>query len=211
MENIITSRPILMCAPMVCGILDDRKEKTRRTVKDSVIGPSIQELKPIDKDILRSMCPYGQPGDLLWVRENCWAHKDTGEIFAYCATDTKLYRDNKSVKVVPSIHMPRKKCRILLEITSTDIQRLQDISEADCLAEGIVRERFIIGADCAGGHHREIMGDRYFTCDPDIDGDEGFADAYAAFRALWISLNGLDSWNANPWVWVIGFNRVALS
>ena len=82
-------------------------------------------------------CPYGKPGDRLWVRENCWAHKDTGEIFGYCAEDETLYDDNKTVKKVPSIHMPRSKCRLMLEIIAVRIERLHDISAADAIAEGI--------------------------------------------------------------------------
>lgn len=129
-------------------------------------------------------CPYGQPGDRLWVRENCWAHKDTGEIFAYCAVDETLYDDNKTVKKVPSIHMPRAASRIDLLIKNIRVERLQDISEEDAASEG-----------CPIQLEKRI---KY------IDRDD---TARGWFRSLWGSINGADSWDKNPWVWVIEFER----
>lgn len=81
----------------------------------------------------------------------------------------------------PSIHMPRWASRILLEITAVRVERLQDISETDAEAEGI----------------QEIV-------DAGVDHDGTPRDAY---RALWEQINGADSWSANPWVWVVEFNR----
>jgi len=150
-----------------------------------------------------------QPGDRLWVRE-AFALDDNGH------EEWPIYRaDGAALPVLPPtrkasrwrspIHMPRWASRIDLEITEVRVERLQDISEADALAEGIEEVEGIIGASCAGGIHHEITGIRYY-----FDGghDEGYESADDAYHALWDSLNGPGSWDANPWVWVITFKRV---
>lgn len=190
-------RPILFSGPMVEAILSGHKTQTRRIAKERDFFISKKTTAPDDIAGYRVMrnnergatfegalvgpCPYGKPGDRLWVRENCWAHKDTGEIFAYCAVDPTLYDHNHTVKKVPSIHMPRSKCRIVLQITSVRVERLQDISEADAVAEG-----------CRG----ELVD---FLTEK---------TARYEFSELWKSINGPDSWMQNPWVWVIEFERI---
>lgn len=96
----------------------------------------------------------------------------------------------------PSIHMPRTACRILLEITGVRVERLHEISEADAQAEGV--ERVVAG-----------VGWRRY-CDPDSEevGVPPCGDARRSFRSLWKFINGDESWNANPWVWVVEFKRV---
>jgi len=90
----------------------------------------------------------------------------------------------------PSIHMPRWASRITLEITDVRVERLQDISEEDCTAEGI--------------------GEPYFG-----DGDPPFVEPGVwvsrrmQFRNLWNHINGAGSWDANPWVWVVSFPAIA--
>ncbi|MFL1405413.1 hypothetical protein ACJO2E_08730 [Marinobacter sp. M1N3S26] len=134
-------------------------------------------------------CPYGQPGDRLWVRET-WrqfnAIDECGCSESPCGcpcTDTVLYRathDDGESKWRPSIHMPRWASRITLEITDVRVERLQDISVADAKAEG-------------GPTH----------------GHSGAEISYRrGFRHLWSQINGPDSWDANPWVWVIEFRRI---
>jgi hypothetical protein len=148
-------------------------------------------------------CPYGQPGDRLWVRETFGYYRP----FAGDSTDVPTYRadldncgqcpvvlDGEEVLVSPrdnwrpSIHMPRKVSRITLEITSVRVERLQEISEADAKAEG-----------CAASNAVEMN-----------DGSPCYTVPY---RDLWTRINGIDnpgSWDANPWVWVVEFKRVTL-
>ena len=146
-------------------------------------------------------CPYGQPGDRLWVRESGWERPwrtakmmregaDTWPRYAYAADgwDDQDRADFKAwgFKSLPSIHMPRWASRILLEIVSVRVERLQDISEGDAVAEGCET-----------------------VCMTPTGEDNGSAiygpDGYAA---LWDRINGAGAWEANPWVWVIEFKRV---
>lgn len=194
---------------MVRAILAGQKTQTRRAVKPQPQpngGEGLHPVAPYNTPqgkwtwVLEATghgdgtsgfwCPYGHPGDRLWVRENCWAHKDTGEIFAYCAVDETLYSDNKTVKKVPSIHMPRSKCRLLLEITNVRIERLQEITEEDAEAEGCTRD------------WRRVPDTPY--CAGEVEGHNATDD----FAALWVSINGEESWKSNPWVWVIEFRRI---
>lgn len=154
-------------------------------------------------------CPYGQVGDRLWVREsfqplfadgveNHWETDwKTGKGYAisYPATDgIHEYLDaddNLTDACKPSIHMPRWASRILLEITAVRVERLQDISEADAIAEGI-------SADLDGRYH----------CGFDEAGEIKCKSPVTAYAWLWNGINGADSWAANPWVWVVEFKRV---
>lgn len=132
-------RPILFSAPMVRAILDGRKTQTRRVVKlrnGQYMPPS--EKADINgwRQMLRN-CPYGQPGDRLWVRETHFDAKRLNE-------GRILYRADGDVSRfgwTPSIHMPRSASRITLEVTGVRVERLQDISEADAVAEGVVWEQ----------------------------------------------------------------------
>lgn len=137
-------------------------------------------------------CPFGQVGDRLWVRETFMDLTGTGieattgkfEGFAYRAdTPAGSYGDEVrkeyGLKWTPSLHMPRKACRILLEITAVRVERLNDISEEDAKVEGAPTELCLIG-------QKHFLG----------------------FRTLWKSIYGEESWSANPWVWVIEFKRV---
>jgi hypothetical protein len=109
----------------------------------------------------------------------------------------------------PSIHMPRAASRILLEIVSLRVERLQDISEDDAIAEGI--EPNWIGDLAAGpngfggqGWVPDCGWRHYLNSD---DGDPAYTPV-ASYRSLWESINGAGSWDANPWVWVVEFKRV---
>lgn len=149
-------------------------------------------------------CPFGQVGDRLWVRETFMDLTGTGieattgkfEGFAYRAdTPAGSYGDEVrkeyGLKWTPSLHMPRKACRILLEITAVRVERLNDISEEDARAEGVKPAGDML-PDCP---------DTFLTPKGD------FAIAKVAFQRLWQSIYGEESWAANPWVWIIEFKR----
>lgn len=209
-------RPILFSGPLVRALLDGNKTQTRRVVK---MKPHHQ-IEERDNDTpwpwmydgerdadSWMACPYGQPGDRLWVRESfCkiigqsggWIETD------YQATYTHGFRLGDSLGLkkrwTPSIHMPRDASRITLEITSVRVERLQDISEADAMAEGIVE--CPIPADDEGPRRIGYM------VGPD-DGKSGLSvTPIQAYRDLWESINGPDSWTTNPWVWVVEFKRL---
>lgn len=203
-------RPILFSAPMVRAILDGSKIQTRRVVKlwnppelkTHIIPPDLAYLP--DFNCYRSTCPYGQIGDRLWVRENFYLTDDGDNDRAIYAADEQAVRDHienirniqgahilpdtwakPHLKQRPSIHMPRWASRITLEITDVRVERLQDISEADASAEGCPLPV----------EQRRLYVDRDDT-------------ALGWFRQLWKGINGPESWDANQWVWVIGFKRV---
>lgn len=208
-------RPILMSAPMVRAILSGTKTQTRRVVKPqpylSTLNPPNFEDKKVGEIFIcpdlfdpktsvfveyegggryhnmgsdvfaRKHCPYGQPGDRLWVRE----------AFAFCCEDkfgpvqdSIIFRADEGNADWkhgwrPSIHMPRAASRILLEIVSVRVERLHEISEADAIAEG-----------CPSGSYGA-----YYPVDN--------------YARLWESINGPESWESNPWVWVVEFRRLA--
>lgn len=139
-------------------------------------------------------CPYGQPGDRLWVRETfCQKWCDQRgylDEYLYRATEPDVVHPDGQDKSPwrPSIHMPRAASRITLEITGVRVERLQDISEADAW--------------------RESAPDYEEGVDPPPP-DESCEWSYrASFQSLWQSINGAGSWTANPWVWVVEFKRL---
>ena len=183
-------RPILFSAPMVRALLAGTKTQTRRVVKME----SHQQIEQRDdgrdwpwmydgeRDADYWMaCPYGQPGDRLWVRES-FARVPTacGSEDIVFAADYQDGSDRAAgVRYTPSIHMPRAVSRITLEITGVRVERLQDISRGDAMAEGCPFPNMAQGPDPR--------------------------DWYAQ---LWEQINGHGSWEANPWVWVIEFRRL---
>ncbi|MBS7440302.1 hypothetical protein KID96_23535 [Pseudomonas syringae] len=220
----VKERPILFSAPMVRAILEDRKTVTRRACKhqpdvpvtdaiprrefphgpatiDWYWRPKFGHYQSGPSSGWDFRCPYGQPGDRLWVREawqadaqvNAIAPRELshGEPIQYPA-DGALRQTGCSMitlgKTRPSIHMPHWVSRILLEITDVRVERLQAISRSDIRAEGL-------------------------ECPPELASDDvspNYRDWYpAAWRDLWESINGAESWNANPWVWVVEFKRVS--
>lgn len=219
----MTERPILFSAPMVRAILDGSKTQTRRVASKPVRHPDLGNLytpgamvlEGEPQHVIERACPYGQPGDRLWVREswrtaasldhlspNAVADKclDAGyrKPWAPLLYDADGCRNSEWLgfgshpgtadpgKGRPSIHMPRWASRITLEITGVRVERLQDINEHDAAAEGVA------------------------TWAPGALSPEGqSADPSDQFRWLWCSINGHDSWSANPWVWVIEFWRVS--
>lgn len=189
-------RPILFSAQMVRAILDGRKTQTRRVINPQpiwVADPSVP-FKTTDADPKGIInCPYGKTGDRLWVRETFCYHDDLA-MYLYKADDVTC------CKWKPSIHMPRWASRITLEIVSVRVERLQDISEKDAIAEGISKVPF---RPCEG----------WPICDGYMVGkDDGVtglaAKASTAYKKLWESINGPGSWDLNPWVWVVEFRRI---
>lgn len=212
-------RPILFNAAMVRAILDGAKTQTRRVIrpqpdtregmgctrlifKDRKGAPLLDEaLEATEPVLYRSLCPHGQIGDRLWVRETwmpdaprdgTWPHTSfygcKGSSLSmipmvYRRPKHCLFRSTWSGAELtgwkPSIHMPRWASRITLEITGVRVEKLQDISRGDAMAEGCPFPNMQDGEDPR----------------------QWYAD-------LWESINGKGSWSANPWVWVIEFSRV---
>jgi len=214
----VKERPILFSGPMVRAILAGTKTQTRRIVKPQpqLAGGSFYA----------DGCPYGASGGRLWVRETwrswertCREDDDRGEehtcsahcrqtYVAYEATPRVGYRpvpDRARITYLdestplerdphllgpwkPSIHMPRAFSRIVLEVTSIRAERLQNITEIGAENEGLT----------------EIAWGVY------TNGHEDTRDPIKAFRWLWDEINGdRASWASNPWVWVVGFRRLA--
>jgi hypothetical protein len=183
-------RPILFSTPMVQSILDGRKTQTRRIIKKQPHGAGewimrgINWLFPNVNPYINLKCPYGQISDVLWVRETFF---DAGGYFIYKANCPEDY---EIVKWKPSIFMPKEACRIKLLIKDIRVERLQDISEKDAIAEGIEMNN----KPHTGWYW---MKDVYST-----------DYAPLAYEKLWNKINGKDSWSKNPWVWVIEFNKL---
>lgn len=214
-------RGMIFNAEMVRAILAGRKTQTRRIMKvqpseaftpmnmaletdykarwytpgvvdkDGYLQPASKEVFGVSNENEGYSCPFGAVGDRIWVRETFTGHYlDDDQI-----QDIKDGRDKASSLCeyradypdgyqaadgwTPSIHMPRWASRILLEITGVRVERLKSISDRDALREGCST------ADMKSG-----------DCVADV------------FARLWASIYGSDSWNANPWVWVIEFKRV---
>lgn len=212
-------RPILFSGPMVRAILEGRKTMTRRAMKQQphegvdavewqdqiIVGMNVPDQSGfammrggvIESEAIR--CPYGEPGDRLWVRET---HKgfiqyDGQQVVQYAASGNRQYHVDRPDGHPeggmlngeccadiwrPSIYMPRWASRINLEITGVRVERLQDITEEDAIAEGV------LGATV---------------------GEDGTRGCFVTdFCYLWSKINGQASWDANPFVWVVEFRRV---
>lgn len=181
-------RPVLFSAPMVRAILEGRKTQTRRVAKGvNFISSSGAPMNiDADSDDWSVKCPYGQPGDRLWVRE----------AFQF-SSDYPLYRADDEAGHIdggwrPSIHMPRWASRITLEVTGVRVERLQDISEADAVAEGIEPTMPNPGP----WNWKDYLAEGCHT------------HAILSYKTLWESINGPGSWDKNPLVWVVEFRRL---
>jgi len=229
-------RPILFSAPMVRALLSGKKTQTRRVVRclcnnthmGKLLGEWDLSVPPWRWDGKKSLwrlmsrqppspgdwvesfqtavddhataavrCPYGKPGDRLWVRETFIAGKAVGGYAP--GVDPDLDPDGRTIDVIyradagpneltagpwtPSIYMPRWASRITLEVTDVRVERLQELTPADAIAEGVFQ-------------------DGQYATEP------GLPYPVATFAALWRNLNGVGSWAANPWVWVVTFRPV---
>ncbi|MGP2870096.1 hypothetical protein ACTVMR_24025 [Serratia nevei] len=194
-------RPVIFNSEMVRAIIDGRKTQTRRVmavqpesnqfgllrITDSTKRSDIGKYHWAESNATGThqrsalfSCPFGQVGDRMWVRETWTPESIDAEDGSY-SPDYRATANGQPLdgRWTPAIHMPRKACRILLEITAVRVERLNDISDGDAISEGCST------ADMKSG-----------DCVADV------------FARLWSSIYGVDSWNANPWVWVIEFRRV---
>lgn len=198
----MNERGMIFNAEMVRAILDGRKTQTRRPVKFPLIDKNMG-CELAGNELAGELAahnywnsPYGKPCDRIWVRETFRVHSRATDVatLVYRASVRNSWTEQTHrvpiavcdkpatpEKWTPSIHMPRWASRILLEITDVRVERLRDLSEEDAKSEGITPP--------AGG---VLPGWEYRI----------------NFRDLWMDIYGTDSWEANPWVWVIEFKRV---
>ena len=230
-------KPILFSAPMVNAILEGRKTQTRRVMSvqpperydghvdfggNSAFAVWLGETEEQDSTHGGALkFPYGNIGDSLWVRENIRfgigydgvkpsAIPKEPHIKRWYEADTGLGHVPHGFGVLrPNIFMPRYFSRILLDITGIRVERLNDISEEDAQAEGVPENMTYVPVQVgqeamealkAGGHTKFIER----MVNPPV-----MQDWRAGFRRLWESINGQESWDENPFVWVIEFTRRA--
>lgn len=210
-------RPILFNGAMVRAILAGNKTVTRRAMREQPVlkgrlwrfggagwSEGVQCMPAVPGHGLAALCPFGQVGGRLWVRETFMDLRGTGvehrpdpagplQRYAYAAecrpgSHSDEVRKDMGLKWTPSIHMPRVACRIVLEITAVRIERLQAITAEQAEAEGV---------DVA-------MCRQYLETAPSRH--ECKAAAIHGFSGLWNATGG--DWAANPWVWVVEFQRL---
>lgn len=211
----MTERGMIFNGEMVRAILDGRKTQTRRPYNwkrqpamemaerdDGSLWPWAEDCE--NGGDIWIQCPFGEVGDRIWVRET---FGDCGERLVFRA-DSDDGAKCKVKRWTPSIHMPRAASRILLEITDVRVERLNSISDADCIAEGIIPVP------------KDRDDDHQFWRDYHLSGDGTFCvhSPRESFESLWKSVRGKSfeqeedagpgSWQANPWVWVIEFKRI---
>jgi hypothetical protein len=181
---------------------------------DESYGPDLAS----PRDSIDYLSPYGKVGDQLWVRESFWAYgkweqrySEKKQWMEWCFVDMTVERDRLYQYADPtpekfrhrrdidpawwprnSIHMPRKASRIQLEITGIRVERLQDISEDDAVAEGI--QLF------SDGTFKNYLLEDHF--------DQPGLLPIESYKSLWETINGPSSWDANPWVWVVEFKVI---
>lgn len=216
-------RPILFSTDMVQALLDGRKTQTRRIKKlDAINGnPSAwswvkakmrqvhrlwdSTIEKYSPNPLRSFfyfcdkagnekliqSPYGWEGDLLWVRESFSEIYPGGYEYKSGFTD-------EPIKWKPSIHMPYVACRIFLQVKEVKVERLQDISEEDAKAEGVITPLI--------DHGIIDESDSYTVPSKDVEAFYKVKGSWRiGFKQLINQINGLDTWERNPWVWVVKF------
>ncbi len=237
-DTMTKTRPILFTGAMVRALLAGTKTQTRRLVKPQPVpakdafwermvgqlydtdwvwhrspGCSTISNSPTGPDgYAREFCPYGVPGDRLWVRET-WAPEAPGLLsdgltgrFMYRADASDFTDPPKDGRWRPSIHMPREVSRLTLEITGVRVQRLHDITNADARAEGLS-----VASKDNGTTWKYGIADRDGLPGNDDDGwhwASWFTNPIHAYAALWETINGVGSWDANPWLWAINFRRL---
>lgn len=233
----MTDRPILFSAPMVRAILEGRKAVTRRPVRarhasgrlhDEALRVGVRAAVDAMPSDIR--CPYGVPGDRLWVRETHWAdrgcapddhpkihyradmaeHDHCGS--GICPTPNGLSRHPGPW--TPSIHMPRWASRISLEVVSVTVERVQDITREDAIREGATSR-----LDECGHEYWQLDWSRLGTLSryargsggtkvPLTVSDIGLGTPRHAFGHLWEQIHGPGAWGRNDWVWRIEFRRM---
>jgi len=240
-------RPILFSGPMVCAILQGLKTQTRRVAKVASTSVAfregtLDEWVPIrqprgtclllkrqgqpykySQDDVERACPYGRPGDRLWIRESYyqrghwepvpgvetksgrmkWRFVPADDVIRFDEpSEHRKGRHHKDPSTVAwhrrlARFMPRRASRITLEIVSVRAQRLHQISEDDAREEGV--EACLsdgVRIPHGGCLSHAMNGGHRHRC---------------AFRDLWKHINGPESWDANPWVWAVTFKRLEVS
>jgi len=231
--------PALFMTDMVHQIIEGRKTKTRRLKGLEVINSnpvdwqfewgeplnniwtftkicSLNQETLKNKDFIQEQikCPYGVPGDILWVRESYQLYNNNGGKQIYITASSEIekfrtyayedlspatlkkvrnYKTNKWISK-PSIFLFKDFCRLFLEIKSIKVEQLQKISEADAKAEG-AKDSLTVD-DLKGMESLNWIIPRPFLMHQ------------FGFLALWCKINGVKSWEANPWIWVITFKKV---
>lgn len=200
-------RPILFSKPMVLALLAGTKTQTRRVLRDGDwLDPKegvirMANVGPATTGFQSVACPYGEPSSRLWVREAWRAPARYDEMpprdvlttaniryeadgYQRIGTFDAINLSEPWGKLRPSMFMPRWASRITLEVVSVRVEKLQDISEADGRAEGC-------------------------RCNKDTLAETGHDTYRDAYSDLWEQINGIGSWDLNPWVWAIEFRRLA--
>ncbi len=175
----MAEKPILFSGEMVKAVLAGRKTQTRRVVKPQ---PNPADWQRITPEGWR--CPYGSPGGTLWVREAFWECNDNNnDRHHYVADGPAPTTERRHYRKRPSIFMPRTLSRINLLVTDVRVERVQEITPEDIVAEGAWRAEHSVDEDCS--------------------------QAYEAWQDLWDSINAKRGfgWDTNPWVWVVDFER----
>lgn len=235
--------PILFQPDMVRAILDGRKSQTRRILKAShgqqatwlspeLLNKSsvtclclsheadgygdfgVQLAHPLGGPLGFIKCPFGNPGDMLWVLEMLYQNGEMGLEYVACKeqidndivpADYKPYR-NYAFCNIPSIHMPKWAARIYLQVTDIRVERMQDISEEDAIAEGVM-------PNCTAPEHCPSpkchkdgcqSAGEYIHYLRDYD-DFPAHSARESFQSLITKIHGAEVWQQNPWVWVVSF------
>lgn len=194
----MNTKPILFSTPMVQAILNGTKVQTRRVVKPQPETSFTWSRHKECESEVDYLCPYGEVGDVLWVRETFVKYPVVGKNgqdfeFEYKADGTPI-----KFRWKPAIHMLKQACRLFLKIKDIRVERLQDISEEDAISEGVLKDvKLPVENFQTRLLYRDYKGDT-----------SGCADARSSFMTLWKSINGEQSWNENPWVWVIEFERI---
>lgn len=250
---VITEHPILFQGEMVQANLQDRKTQTRRLVKDELLQNNQDENLQEFLELTMKSCPYGMPGDLLWVKETtkvgAWNDEEYKVAFDYRASPelkktpwvefqnidefeklhVKIHEklmsrgvepsefDDVDEKVfyhwepgesplpwTPSMHMLKVASRIWAMIEEIRVERVQDISEEDAKAEGI---QTLFKPESEYYDPNTFLNYTWHGVggDDSISGYSGAENAKESFQGLWYKINGADSWNSNPWVWVIQY------
>lgn len=210
-------KPILFSTPMVQAILQGRKTQTRRTVKPQPslkmgVGKWLKNKilqmvgdQSVVIDYMEKHNPFGQPGEILWVRESGWVDNNylpgLNEPHCYWKADYENYEDWEKKLITDhycrfnSIHMTKECCRIFLKIKSIRVERLQSISESDAVNEGI---KFLEDTGMTHPGWEDYSGKATFC-----------TTASGSFRSLWDLINGKKHpWESNPWVWVVEFQHI---
>ncbi len=204
--------PILFSTPMVQGILQGRKTQTRRIVKDLIgLNRTNAKIAALEE---YSLCPFGKEGDILWVRE---AHKivynkQTGNFSVFFRDDNvfhfyykklslnlvKKLKKRKSLnkRWVSARFLPKELSRIWLQNTGYKLERLNDITEDDAIAEGVQE------------HEGTCFWKDYNHPEKSVL-EAGYFNPISSFESLWRSIHGPESWHENPWVWALSFKVLA--